>query len=70
MDAMTNCWDPKELARLSDEVKRVKHTNYVGQDEFGRSWLFNESDKPFSGPYDTLDEAQTVLDGKARSREN
>lgn len=30
-------------------------------DEFGRLYLCNEKGEPFSGPYDTLDEAEAAL---------
>lgn len=29
-------------------------------DEFGRFWLLTESGEPYSGPYDTLEEAEAA----------
>ncbi|WP_256378818.1 hypothetical protein [Brucella sp. 2280] len=31
-------------------------------DEFGRLWLADENGNPYSGPYDTLEDAQKALE--------
>ena len=35
---------------------------YISTDEFGRYWIFDwDSDEPFSGPYDTPEDARKAL---------